>query len=451
MPQAKPEPPNDLSVEKKLVGSILLAPSCLDQVMTLVQPSDFYYANLGALYAAACDLSLDNRPVTVATLASAAGVSNAEVANCLEGALGAESAFWAGRILHLRRLRLLLDAGTLATNLALSETEDIDAAFEKVENLLQTDASDGDAFTDLVGAGDTLLERYDRYLVDPSAISGLSTGWRYFDLVLDGLKPGEVSLVYAFSSHYKSLFVQNIAYRVAMEGRPVLMFTTEMPKSQVLERLVQIDLGLLIGDLRKDGTFAERYEEIKESVATIAHTYPLYINDRSVLDIHFLKAAVMRARRSHNVELVVVDLIDHVVSHRQRESSTASEAYVMQQLKDLAKQAGLHVMVTAHIDKGHYEDRKESSPRLELSRIKGATAKFQDADIALSLVIVARGADFRYKAATREERDQMVSEGFVYLMGSIQKNRSGTLRDVPFRIDVKHGMQIQSVDKEPGG
>jgi len=439
-------PPSDYQAEQRVVGAVLLQPDILDDLLAKVRPEDFYFAECGERFRAAVDLRVENRPVTVATVARKASHEESEVAASLEGALVDEADFWAERVKGLARMRLLLEVGNEAKALAYSDPVEADGAFSRVADLLSRGSDSGEAnvvSSDLAGAA--ALDDLHRALAGGGRVLGVATGWDWFDRVLDGLTPGAVSSIYGPTSQFKSVTVQNIAWRLGGQGTPVLMFSTEMTHRQVARRIVALEAGLNINWLRKSGHLAEHWDTIGEATASVREM-PIWYNDRSILNVQFVKELTSHMARREGVKVVIIDLLDHVFSNRYRDSETKNEAFVMQQLKDLAKITDTHIIATAHIDKGDFDDRKSRLPYLALSRIKGSAAKAQDADNAISVMMVdwdRTAMPPKLHSLDHEERVAAIKSGEVFLLLAITKNREGELTNIPFRVLLDEGSRMQ--------
>ncbi len=434
-----PDVPNDHEAEKSIVGCVVLQPAILDDLR--LAPSDFFSKELGTLYAACIDLSIEQKPITGRTLADKAGADATFVFECEEGANPAEAPFWAERIVRARKRRQLLSAGNFAQKLAADADADPDEGMLRAEEMLasfsgQQQDQETVALTDAVG---TVMERIDRYIADPDAIAGLSTGWAKFDRILDGLQKGTVASVYAKTGTYKSFFIQNIAWRLGRDGVPGAVFTTEMTQTQVTNRLLQLESGLNFRELRWHRELYAHRAHIAEAAEDL-RLYPIWINDRSLLDVQYVRGYLSRLRRTHGIEWAFVDLANHVYSNRFKDNETKNEAFVVNQMKQSAKDLDIFIGYTAHTSK---TDRRQLVEKtyLDPEDMKGSSSFSQDADACISLVLVVRNdLGTGYRPMTREERiaAQCTSEPML-VMASITKNRFGIQDDIIFKVDPQKG------------
>ncbi len=180
-----PDLPVDLESEKRLIGCVVLAPTLLDDLA--LRPEDFHSKDLGALFAAALDLSIEQKPITSRTLADKAAIEVSLIHECVEGADSAEASFWADRVVRARKRRQLFHAGEFATRLSTDGSTDPDEATLRTEELLSSLGRQESDAVPLTDAVDAVMERIHRYIENPNLIAGLTTGWQRFDRLLDGL------------------------------------------------------------------------------------------------------------------------------------------------------------------------------------------------------------------------------------------------------------------------
>jgi len=446
------EVPADTEAERHVVGACLLSPEAIPTIMAALEPEDFWSLQYRAVYAACCDLAIENHPVSVAAVSShrlCKEILREDIARLMEGVLPDDWEFWASRVVNTRKMRKLFDLGTEAHRLSRLEPEQADAAINKVELLLTTAGAKLAGDNTTVTANEAVSElktRLERYIHRPDEITGLTTGWDRFDRILDGLQGGGVTVVYAKTSHYKTQFVLNIGHALLHQGIPSFWCTTEMPAVQVMERLLQLEAGVNIREARWNRELW-RYEDLLREKAELMEDYPVWICDRSQFDIGFFRQAVMRMKRWHNIKYVMLDLVDKVSAPNTRGDEVANVKAVMTNIKDIAKQADVHIICTTHIVKIARDYRALLNPSLDLEEMAGSGAKSQDADAAISLVIAKEDPfEGRWKAMTFEEIVLATRETKeLNLYASVKKNRNGELNDLIFHIDLNAGGRITPV------
>jgi replicative DNA helicase len=345
---------------------------------------------------------------------------------------------WAARVVEYRKRRELQKAAQLGLTLADSDTN-IDDAFARVQSALSS--AQGDTSSGVLSAGDAMdevLGNIDRYIDDPTALAGPSTGWKGLDRLLDGYRPGGVTAIYAKTSSYKSTFVANSAHHLALNDVPVMLFTTETPTREIMERLLQIELMVNFRTLKYERRLYQIQSQIRDA-AEIVRQYPIWICDQSAMDIGYVMGAVARQSTRRKLAVVVIDLIDHVSSKFLTRSETESERYVSQQVKAMAKREELHVVETTHVKKADRFVLGANRPYIDPEEVKGSTSKIQDADASISLMVV-KETDTGYAPMERDEIvRQRHEEGQHLIYAAVTKNRHGEQGNVLFNVDLTRG------------
>lgn len=435
------QPPEDYDAEKRLVGTVLIAPESLAATMGRVTYGDFFYKPFAAMYAAASDLYIENQPITAATvyrkLADQKVVSGqAEIAQCMEGASLDEADFWISRVLQQRKRRKLLEAGEEAQKLALGD-KDPDDAYARVQEMLTAGQDSQDSGTsDMASAFEILRERYHRYVDDPNALEGIPSGLEHFDRIIDGAAPGRVTTIYADTGNYKTTCIANLAWRYSRQGFPGFWFSTESPAHEAMQKLVQLELAWSARDARQSRTMFQ-FMAAMEATEEDFRRYPLWINDRSVLDLGFLQGAVARWKKKHDIAYVIVDLVDHVTAAGFKGNDTAEESHIMQSMKEMAKRNNLHVFLTTHMSKPWSQNTARPQLYHSPDLMKGSSSKKQDSDNLISLMLVQMGNNNYWEPVPPENKYDPVDVAHIY--AGFVKVRSGRTGHVIFECDNLRG------------
>lgn len=454
--------PTDVQAERKVLGACILSAAAIPKAADL-RPEDFYSKPYGRMHAVIQTLAAEGKPVTADTVArglEGVRVNNttalqelggaSAVAAVIEGVLPDEVDYWVDRVRVKRQERDLLAFAEDARRAATKGGGELAKTIARLEERLADIHTPGssDQVVDLEGAMEAFLPRLDKYINDPDGITGLEIGWPEFDVALDGLQPGVVTMVYAPSSRFKSLFVQNIGWHLARQGIPGLWFTTEMPREQVMERVLQLEVGKNLRWMRRTGEIRQIADYIHERGAAMTK-YPIFTCDRSDLDIGYVAAETMRQRRWNKIEYIIVDLIDHVGSSEFKDDSIQQQSTIMKKLKALAKRAGIHVIFVSHVSKGDKAIRGKQAD-LDPEDTKGSSAKYQDSDNCISVMPVGIDSDSgRYYPLERAGiTARLKNNGALLVLVSITKNRMGELARIPFMLDYDVGGRMFPTDRQ---
>jgi replicative DNA helicase len=335
--------------------------------------------------------------------------------------------------------RRLLEFAEQTKNLVYSNAgSDISSLRNKLEEkLISLSGQVSNTSSPLSATIPELDARIEKYITNPDGITGFKTGLKKLDTTLDGLQKGNVSIVYAPSSRFKSLFATNIGWHLAEQNIPGLWFTTEMPRVQVLERLLQIEAGINLKWLRRDKKLLLYRGRIKDSQERLMK-YPIYFCDTSALDVSDIRSEISRQKRWHDIQYIIVDLVDHVSSSKFKDEMVNNQRAVMAAMKQMAKDFDIHVLLVSHVTKGTAETRAKAD--LDVEEMIGSSAKYQDVDASISIGPAKVDEKGRWVAMSREDILWAIGNGGdIDVLLSVTKNRHGELLRYIVSLDFSHG------------
>ncbi len=205
-----------------------------------------------------------------------------------------------------------------------------------------------------------------------------------------------------------------------------------------MERLLQLELGLNFRQLKYERVLYQFESQIKD-MAEIVRQYPIWVCDQPAMDIGYVMGMVARLNRQRKLSVVFIDLIDHVSSKFLSRSEVESEKYVSQQIKAMAKREAVHVVETTHVKKPDKFVVGANKPYIDIEEVKGSASKIQDADAAISRMVVKEG-QYGYEPM---QRDEIVAErnaqGKHLIYAAVTKNRHGEQGNVLFEVDLNAG------------
>ena len=174
---------------------------------------------------------------------------------------------------------------------------------------------------------DESFKRIDRMFESGGRLmEGLSTGYKYLDEVLQGLKPGEMIVIAARPSVGKTSLAMNIAESCALgmdmnnvpvkydggKKHPVTIFSLEMPVEQLTKRMLAGRAHVNMWRLNRD--LVPRHERQKLTAELVRamgelKSAPFYVDDSAGLDVMDLRARARRLKKQHGIELIVIDYL----------------------------------------------------------------------------------------------------------------------------------------------
>lgn len=217
---------------------------------------------------------------------------------------------------------------------------------------------------------------------NPGAIKGISSGYRRLDLTLDGLQPGAMIVLAARPGVGKTAALVNILTNICLEGTPVGMFSLEMPKSQLLERILYGMAGINSDDIRRGKPMTVGQQQHFTAAVRKITAAPLHIDDESSLTIDSIRARGRRMVREHGVKCIGVDYLQLVRSTTQqaRGSREREVSEISAGLKSLAKELNIPVLVLAQLNRDVEKRAGNAQGKPVVSDLRDSGSIEQDAD-----------------------------------------------------------------------
>jgi len=397
--------PESLAAEAAVLGSMIIDPECIGQVVELLTCDAFYRIEHRYIFDALIGLYEKSRCIGkgVADTATLGGIDAVllrdelvkrdrleeaggveYIAKILDSVPSAANvAYYAGVVKEKMLLRELIAAAGEILDEAYNQTGEarnrLDEAERKIFAVTDKNIS-GSAVTlkDLVARSFELIEKR-----QGSHVTGLATSYYELDEQTCGLQNGEMIIIAGRPSMGKTSLALNIAEHIGLiEKIPVAIFSLEMGRQQLAERFLcsisEIDSQKVRRGLLSD----EDYRKLADACAELSEA-PVYIDDTSTLTPLELRAKARRLKSMHDVRCIIVDYLQlmHLgagrVESRQQEITTISRY-----IKSLARELNIPVVVLSQLNRSP-EGREGHRPRMSDLRESGSIE--QDADVVMLL------------------------------------------------------------------
>lgn len=218
---------------------------------------------------------------------------------------------------------------------------------------------------------------------DGSLVTGLSTGFYQLDDITCGLQKGELLIVAGRPSMGKTAFALNIAEHIGVrEKKPVAIFSLEMSKEQLAERILCSNSRVDAQAVRRGRLDTEHYNDLVKACGELSEA-PIYIDDTAGLTPLELRGKARRLKSRYDISLLVVDYLQLMNSGSSRTDSRQQEiTTISRYLKGLARELSIPVMVLSQLNRSS-EARDGHKPRMSDLRESGSIE--QDADVVMLL------------------------------------------------------------------
>lgn len=385
---------NQLAIraEQSLIGALLLNNRAWDRVADRVSALDFMQAHHRAVWDVASDmLGRGNAadPFTVATELERRGLLE-----LLPGGMSylgvllsqtpsaANIVHYADRVREQSVLRQLVDACEGISGEAQSGEGQPDEILESAAQRIGTIADQAQRGRGALSMRDVMTgvtEYIETVFENGGSLIGQSTGFTDLDRKTSGLQGGDLIILAGRPAMGKSTMAVNIAEHVAIhEGKPVMLFSLEMPARQLGLRIASSQSRIDFGRLRH-ADLRDKEWSLFTAASSRASNSPLLIDDASALTVGDITA---RARRAHRetggLGLIVVDYLQLVATRGRVENRNIEVSKISQGLKALAKSLDVPVLALSQLSRS-VEQRADKRPMMSDLRDSGGIE--QDADI----------------------------------------------------------------------
>jgi len=385
-----PVPPHNLEAEESVLGSVMLSADAANLVFERLRAEDFYKPSHQLVFEAMVGLFDGNQPIDAITVADSlrrsgqlermGGVNF--LTTLLDGVpTTANVGYYADIVAETASRRRLLRAGSLVGQYALQTEREIDDVLDAAEAEIFRVAEHqvGDGLAPVGPMLQATLERIEELGTRGDEVTGQSTGFRDLDRRLAGLQPANVVVIAARPSMGKTALALNIAENVAGRGGTVAVFTLEMSREEVVQRLLSSMAGVDSHRLRTGQLTPDLWNRVVRETSRL-YQMPMYVDDSPDLTVTSIRAKCRRLARKQGLELVVVDYLQLMQGPGSSENRQQEIADISRSLKNLARELRIPVIAVSQLNRA-LEQRENKRPRLGDLRESGAIE--QDADIVM--------------------------------------------------------------------
>ena len=382
-------PPHNIDAEESVLGAIMLSADAANLVMDKLEPDDFYVPAHQAIFDSIVHLYNANQPIDPLTVSDALHRKGeldriggaGYLTDLMEGVPTASNIEYYAEIVEEHGLRRrLISAGGLIGDLAVMTDLEISAVLDRAEQTVfgVGERRIGEGLIAMSPLLHSTLEVIEEMEARGSELTGLATGFRDLDRKLAGLQAANLVIVAARPSMGKSALASNIATNVAMDGGTVAMFSLEMSREEIVQRLL-CSVGRVDSMKLRTGQLGPQLWQKVVHAASRMYKAPIYIDDSGQLTVTDIRAKCRRLKRQHGLDLVIIDYLQ-LMSGSNRENRQQEIAEISRSLKNLARELDIPILAVSQLNRG-LEAREDKRPRLGDLRESGAIE--QDSDVVM--------------------------------------------------------------------
>nr|WP_272992369.1 replicative DNA helicase [Porticoccus hydrocarbonoclasticus] len=405
--------PHSIEAEQAVLGGLMLSNSGFDAVASLISDKDFFASDHQLIFQTMRQLNAEQKPLDIITLSEALqnnrqldqiGGSSYLVELSNNTPSSANINAYAQIVLERSIIRQLITAASdivkkgynplgWDSNKLLAEAE------KRLVAIIESRPNQG-GFLSVNELLKEVVERIDQLFNSDADITGLSTGFADLDEKTSGWQPSDLVIVAGRPSMGKTSFAMNMAeHAVLHQEKPVLVFSMEMPASQLIMRMMS-SLGKIDQTKLRAGNLSEDDWPRLSSAASRLKDRPLFIDDTPGITPMELRNRVRQVTREHGEPgMILVDYLQLMSGSVATENRTNEISQISRELKNIAREFNCPVIALSQLSR-NLENRPNKRPINSDLRESGAIE--QDADVVVFI--------YRDEVYNEESPDKGVAE-----------------------------------------
>lgn len=412
-------PPNDKAAEMAVLGSLMIDSNAPLKIMDMITGEDFYRDHHGSIFKIAAGLYEKREPIDIISISTKLKEKNVldqiggvsyltELVNSVPTA--ANITHYADIIRKKRILRDLIEASHHINQLGYQEDGDVETLLDDAERKIFSisKATLRQNFIPVRMALEEAFERIDHLHKNKGDMRGVPTGFKDLDHILSGLQASDLIILACRPSMGKTSLALDIARNAAVHNKiPVGIFSLEMSKQQLIDRLLSAESRLDLWKIRNGRLSDDEFPPLRDALDRLSSS-PLFIDDEASVNIMQMRAKARRMQTEHGLGLIIVDYLQLMLPRVSTDSMVAQITEISRSLKGLARELNVPVLALSQLSRA-VEQRPNSKPRLSDLRDSGSIE--QDADVVMFIY-----REDKYKEETKRPNQ-------VDIM--IEKHRNG--------------------------
>ncbi|OHA88388.1 MAG: replicative DNA helicase [Candidatus Zambryskibacteria bacterium RIFCSPHIGHO2_01_FULL_43_25] len=439
-------PPQSIEAEMALLGSIMLRPDGLYEIIDLASPKSFYSEKNGIIFETMLELFAKHNPIDFLSLSQrlkekglleqiGGGSYLTEVVHMVPTSSNLKH--YAEIVQKKHMMRRLIEASEYIGALGFEEAHDLEEVLDKAEKKIYDVTSSGSVFSvrELKDELAEAWERLDRLHNAKSGLRGIPTGFPELDSKLSGFQKSDLIILASRPSMGKTSLALDIIRQTAVNhNTPVAIFSLEMSSQQLVDRMLAAQSNVDAWKLRTGKlTREDEFAAIRQSLDKLSQA-PIFIDDQPGNNILKMRSVARRLKSEKGLGLVVVDYLQLMLPTQSRNQDTLVQQVteISRSLKNLARELDIPVLALSQLSRAI--ESRGGRPRLSDLRDSGSIE--QDADVVMFI--------------HREDRYKEESEKTNIAEILIEKHRNGETGKVTLFFNDKK-VTFQSVEKSDFG
>ena len=422
-------PPQNIDAEQALLGSVMLRPLGLNEIMDSVSPDSFYVEKHRLMYQSMLELARKNEPIDLVSLTAKLrelshldSIGGAAYLSELLGKVPTSTniEYYASLVSRKSSLRNLIAAGDEIAELGFDETQELEEVLDAAEKRVMAVTSATGRAQKFQGAKEVLGDVWEtimRMHENKGELRGVPTGFRDLDNKIAGFQKSDLIILAARPSVGKTAIALNMAkYAAIHHNIPVGIFSLEMSAASLVDRMLSSEAGIDSWKMRTGQLTEADMEKLTEASGKLSGA-PIFIDDQAGNNILKMRSTARRLKSEYGLGLIIVDYLQLMSTNKNHDSMVNQITEISRSLKMLARELDVPVIALSQLSRA--VESRGGEPRLSDLRDSGSIE--QDADLVMFI-----HSDDQFKP--KEERT-----GIKKII--IAKHRNGPTGEIELAFD----------------
>jgi len=451
-------PPQSVELEEIVLGALMLDKDLVNKIIDVLSVKDFYRPQNQIIFKTMVDLFNRHEAIDVLTVTNLLKINNE-----FENAGGAThltylvskvpATFYIDEYIKIiktkSKLRALLSASYTIGRYALDESQEIDVVLDLCEKEIFQISKDSisDNFTSVSQELDKAFERIDTLKNSDESLRGLSTGFNCLDNLLGGMQRSDMIVLGARPSVGKTSLALDIVRRSAIKThKPVALFSLEMSKDQLVDRLLAAQSGIDLWKIRTGKLQDHDFTSLRDSMEILSKA-PIFIDDSPGLSMLKIRTKSRRLMAEHGLSMIVIDYLQLILPTIQTPNSVQQFSDISRQVKGLARELDIPVLVLSQLSRSVEQRGSNAKPKLSDLRETGCLtgdAKILNADTGMFVTIkelAERKTQDPFMVYTMDENYKIIKKPLIKAFYSGKKQT--------YELSLKSGRKIKASGNHP--
>jgi len=386
-------PPHNLESERALLGSIMIKPESMHDVLDIVSQHAYYAEKHRLIYQTMLELFSRSEPIDLLSLSSRLEEKKnlekiggrtylAELVNAVPSAGNVRH--YANIVQKKAMMRNLIAAADYLAELGYDESRDIEQLLDEAEKRVYevTNTPTLHKFIELKDTLGEAWERLDMLHKSKDQMRGVQSGFRDLDNLLAGFQKSDLIILAARPSMGKTALALDIARQAStLHNTAVAIFSLEMSAQQLVDRMLAAEARVNAWKLRTGNlTTDDEFNQIRQALDRLSKA-PIYIDDKPGNDILKMRSVARRLKSEKGLGMIIVDYLQLMAPTAARHSDNLVQQVteISRSLKHLARELDVPVIALSQLSRA--VEQRRDRPRLSDLRDSGSIE--QDADVVM--------------------------------------------------------------------